>query len=325
MTGYDNVLVTGASGLLGSNICRLAAADGRKITGLVRTGADAEMLRGLGVEAVIGDITDRASLDAATRDMDGLIHCAALLSGPWSSFGPEDFDRVNYQGSMNVLRSATANGVDKTVLIGSMVMFDSTATVTETSPLAQVAPDGWDYAREKLATYYEGMRRVCRGENHVFVVPWAMYGPSPFVDRALRPELVTTALWSAIKGMLTEYVRFPLTWPYAKDAARTALAALDGGVAGRTYLASGPPDEALSLAGFCNIGCELAGVTHRVREVEIDELSEDLGPVREMAERSYPTPLVDPSLTNAELGITPTSVHDGLEETVRWLKDNDRI
>jgi nucleoside-diphosphate-sugar epimerase len=325
MTSYDHVLVTGASGLLGSNICRLAAADGRKVTGLVRTDADAEVLRGLGVDAVIGDITDRASLDAATRGVDGLIHCAALLSGPWSSFGPEDFDRVNYQGSINVLDSGSANGVAKTVLIGSMVMFDSTDTVTETSPLAQVGPEGWDYAREKLAIYYEGMRRVCRGENHVFVVPWAMYGPSPFVDRALRPELVTTALWSAILGVLTEYVRFPMTWPYAADAARIALAALDGGGAGRTYLASGPSDEALSLADFCNIGCELAGVTHRVREVEIDELSADLGPVRAMAERSYPSPLVDPSWTNAELGITLTSVRTGLEETVRWLKDSGKI
>ena len=325
MTSYDNVLVTGASGLLGSNICQLAAAAGRRITGLVRTEADAEVLRGLGAEAVIGDVTDRSSLDAATRGVDGLIHCAALLSGPWSPFGPEDFDRVNYHGSINVLESATANGVAKTVLIGSMVMFDSTDTVTETAPLAQVGPDGWSYAREKLAIYYEGMRRVCRGENHVFVVPWAMYGPSPFVNRALRPELVTTALWSAILGVLTEYVRFPLVWPYAEDAARIALAALDGGGAGRTYLAAGPPDEALSLADFCNIGCELAGVAHRVREVEIDELSDDLGPVREMAERRYPTPLVDPSWTSAELGITLTSVHDGLEETIRWLKDNDRI
>ena len=188
MTNHDRVLVTGASGLLGSNICRLAAADGRKVTGLVRTDADAEVLRGLGVDAVIGDITDRASLDAATRGVDGLIHCAALLSGPWSSFGPEDFDRVNYQGSMNILDSGAENGVAKTVLIGSMVMFDSTATVTEMSPLARVGPEGWDYAREKLAIYYEGMRRVCRGENHVFVVPWAMYGPSPFVDRRCGPS-----------------------------------------------------------------------------------------------------------------------------------------
>ena len=95
MNSYDNVLVTGASGLLGSNICRLAAADGRKVTGLVRTETDAEVLRELGVDAVIGDITDRASLDAATRGVDGLIHCAALLSGPWSSFGPEDLSLIH--------------------------------------------------------------------------------------------------------------------------------------------------------------------------------------------------------------------------------------
>jgi uncharacterized protein YbjT (DUF2867 family) len=52
------VLVTGASGLLGSNICRLAANEGRRVRGLVRTDADAEVLRAIGVEPAIGDITD---------------------------------------------------------------------------------------------------------------------------------------------------------------------------------------------------------------------------------------------------------------------------
>ena len=78
------------------------------------------------------------------------------------------------------------------------------------------------------------MHRVCRGEHISFVVPGAMYGPSPFTDRALQPTLFTGTLRAAIRGELTEYANFPLSWPYVEDAARIALAVLDRGRAGRS-------------------------------------------------------------------------------------------
>ena len=64
----------------------------------------------------------------------------------------------------------------------------------------------------------KGMHRVCRGEHITFVVPGAMYGPSPFSDRALQPTLFTGTPRAAIRGELTEYANFPLSWPYVEDA-----------------------------------------------------------------------------------------------------------
>jgi nucleoside-diphosphate-sugar epimerase len=321
----SSVLVTGASGLLGSNICRLAASTGRRVRGLVRTQADADVLRAMGVEPAIGDITDPGSLHDAMAGIDGLIHAAAVLGGTWSSATADDFDRVNYHGSLAVLDAARQHSVGRIVVVSSMVIFRHTVTVTESSPLVNAGPALAAYARAKLAIYYEGMHRVCRGEHISFVVPGAMYGPSPFTDRALQPTLFTGTLLAAIRGELTEYANFPLSWPYVEDAARIALAALDKGRPGAKYLAAGGPDDVLSLAGFCNLGCAAAGVAHRVRDVPLADLSSDIGEMRALAGVRYPTPLVDPSRTNKELGVTLTPVRAGVEKTVAWLRAQRRI
>ena len=323
--GHQTILVTGASGLLGSNVCRLAAAEGRRVKGLVRKAADAAVLRGLGVEPLIGDVTDQSLLEAALEGVDGVIHGAAVLGGTWSKATREDFERINYGGSINVLQAAAARGVRRTVLISSLVILGHGQTITEVSPLVPLNPEGSHYTRTKLGVYYEGMRRACCGEDVVFVVPGAMYGPSPFVDRALDPTLFTGSLWAAIRGEITEYARFPLTWPYIEDAARITLAALDRGAAGRRYLAAGGPQDVLSFAEFCNLGCAAAGVAHRVRDLALADLSGDIGPMRELATRTYPTPQIDPSQTNQALGITLTPVREGVARTVAWLRDQGRI
>ena len=62
------VLVVGATGLLGSEVCRQLAAKDKKVRGLVRTTSDqakVDMLKNYGAEIVQGDLRDRASLEAA--------------------------------------------------------------------------------------------------------------------------------------------------------------------------------------------------------------------------------------------------------------------
>jgi nucleoside-diphosphate-sugar epimerase len=321
----SRIFVTGASGLLGSNVCRLAVAQGRRVKGLVRNEADADVLRALGAEPVVGDIMDTTSMVAGVGGADCVVHCAAVIGGTWSTATSEEFERVNYGGSLNVLDCARDAGVGRTVLISSLVVFDPEQTVTEKSGMLPLSARTSPYARTKLAAYYEGMRRACAGEDVIFVMPGAIYGPSPFVDRALQPTLFTGTLHDAITGKLTEYARFPLTWPYIEDVAAIVLSAVDNGRAGRSYLAGGRPEDQLSLAEFCNLGCEMAGVEHRVRNLEIDAMGSDIGSMRVLAERTYPTPLIDPSYTNRTLNVTLTPVREGIERTVAWLKYHERI
>jgi len=69
-------LIVGATGLLGSEICRLLATEGKPVRGLVRSTSDrrkVETLQGLGAEAVLGDLKDHPSLVGACRGASAVI------------------------------------------------------------------------------------------------------------------------------------------------------------------------------------------------------------------------------------------------------------
>lgn len=322
---YRTIFVTGANGLLGSNICRLAATQGRRVKGLVRNAVDAEVLAGIGVEPVIGDIERPDGLAAALGGVDAIVHSAALIGGTWSTATPEQFESVNHRGTVNMLDAAREAGIGRFVQVATMAILDASDTITERTPVIDGTVQASPYMRSKLAAYHAAMGRIAEGISVTAVFPAAIYGPSPFVDRALAPTLFTGSLQRAILGELTEYVRFPLTWPFIDDAAEITLAALDKGESGANYLAAGDPRDTRSLAEFCNIGCEIAGVAHRVRDLSLDDCDERIGAIRYMAARRYPDPLIDPSETTRALGRGYRPVEQGVEQTVRWLRDNRRI
>src|ERR1043166_3090304 len=95
----DMILVVGATGLLGSEICQLLVAGDEPVRALVRSSSDktkVEKLRGLGAETLEGDLKNRSSLDAACHGMSAIISTAsatlsrqegdtlATVDGAWS-------------------------------------------------------------------------------------------------------------------------------------------------------------------------------------------------------------------------------------------------
>src|SRR5690554_4981461 len=76
------VLVTGATDLIGANVCEILRARGDDVVALVRDGSDATALVDLGVEIVRGDITVEADVDRAADGVEVIVNSAALLGGP---------------------------------------------------------------------------------------------------------------------------------------------------------------------------------------------------------------------------------------------------
>ena len=223
----NSILVTGASGLLGANICKLASARGQHVRGMIRRQADAAALAPLGVETVLADIGDEDSLASAMQGTQGVIHAAALVGGTWATATAREFDDVNYGGVLKILNAAAQCGVERTVLVSSVAIFDASVTVTERSQILPISAGDSPYTRSKRASYYEAMHRACRGQNLAFLVPAAIYGPSPNADRALAPTSFNGAMLKGIRGELAEFAAFPMNWVFVEDVARIALAAID--------------------------------------------------------------------------------------------------
>lgn len=75
----QNVLITGANGFIGSNLCRYFLARGHKVYGLVRKSSDLHFLEGQKVHLIYGDLNEVDKIDWP-KNLDVLIHCASVVS-----------------------------------------------------------------------------------------------------------------------------------------------------------------------------------------------------------------------------------------------------
>lgn len=320
----ETLLITGATGLVGSNLCIKAAHAGYRVRAMVRNPIGTEPLKQPGIEVIIGDVTDRDSLLRAAKGATGILHCAAVLGGTWSKSTPEEFWAVNYHGVVNVMEAAKQRGVRRVVDVDTLAVMDWRTTITERSPLLPITPDNSPYVRSKRASVYESLHRAALGQDVVFVTPGGIYGPGPFTERALHPTCFNAMLLAGITGKLDRYVKFPLTWVYVADVVNIALAAFERGRIGERYLALGHAADICSLPDFCNRAAELAGSPHRVASVD-PASGLEIGTMAQFASRKYPDPIMDSSATTLALDVPPTLMCEGLRHTVAWLRSQGKI
>jgi nucleoside-diphosphate-sugar epimerase len=317
----EPVLVTGATGLIGSNICKVLLERGTPVRALVRPGSEMEPLAALGVELVEGDIQNRADVWRAAEGVAAIVNSAALIGGVEqdraASYG------ANYEGSINCYYAGRPLRVVELV---TSTFFRHDDTLREDAELADEFADD-PYTLSKSAAYLEATRRIDCGDDIVFVMPGGTFGPAPTPKRALGPTF-NRVLRAAIRGEVQEYIDYPGPWVRAEDVARCVVAALDLGKRGDLYLAFGQ-EEAIPVTEFLNRACGIAGVDHRVTPMDIADDADALRRYGEtivsLAHRKWPTPWFDNSATRAVLGYDPVSLTEALEETVTWLRDIGEI
>jgi dihydroflavonol-4-reductase len=325
----ETILVTGSTGLVGSNVCKIAVQQGYRVKALVRSKSDTEPLVALGAELAFGDITDAASLEKPMQGVDYVVHGAAQIGGTWTKAAPRDFEQINQWGTINVLAAAERAGVKRTVQMVTPALFDRSKTYSESSSPLQISAQNSPYARTKLAAYYEGMARAARGQDIVLTSPGAVYGPTPVFARAIVPTSFNGTLLMALSGELDCYLDHVSMWALASDVAEIQLLALQKGVPGRIYLACGNDADAFGLPELCNRFLKLAGSKRRVAIFDAATATPEqmaaYGSIARYAKARYPKPLVDSSRTVKELGFESTRVDEGLRQTVEWFRRNGRL
>ncbi len=172
-------LVTGATGLVGGNLVRALLARGRRVRILVRPTSNTTHLDGLaGIERVVGDVTEPASVVDACRDVEHVYHCAALVS-MWPRMA-DTMRRVNVVGTANVIDACRQVGVRRLIHCSSV---DAIGLPESAEPATEETPWNWDrlgldngYSRSK----FEAQERVlaaARGDLDAVVVnPSMMLG-----------------------------------------------------------------------------------------------------------------------------------------------------
>jgi dihydroflavonol-4-reductase len=327
----QTVLVTGATGLAGANVCKLLVERGDAVRALARADADTDPLSELGVEVITGDITNFDDVRAAATGSDAAIHCAALLGG--ASQDLAEFEAVNIGGTKNVLDAAEAVGLRRVVAVSTGTFFDTDGGLDrEDAPVTKESSSD-PYTITKKAAFLDAMSRAAAGQDVVSTHPGAIFGPSPVVSNALGKTSFNRVLMSALRERIDRYLKFPVSWVFADDIARGCILALDKGVSGERYMLDGQPDDVVSIANACNRICELAGLSHRVEDIEPSDdpaLEQIFGPTlvaiaAKAASETRVSRLLTDSKTYKRLGYDPISLDDGLRQTTDWLREIGRI
>ena len=109
------VLITGATGLVGSHVAEKFKREGFSVTCLVRKSSDLSWLKQNNFDLVYADLTDKASLINALQGFNFVIHTAALASD-WGNY--RDFHEINVEGTMNLLEACLSNKIKNVIFTG---------------------------------------------------------------------------------------------------------------------------------------------------------------------------------------------------------------
>src|SRR5215831_7487597 len=150
MSGQGCVLITGATGFVGSALVRAFLAAGYEVRALVRATSPLDNLTGLDIERIEGDVRDPVAVARAVAGVSHVAHAAADYR-LWSR-DPGAIVRTNVEGTRTMMRAALSAGVERIVYTSSVATLAPGAngrTTDETFPLSESAAIG-AYKRSKV-------------------------------------------------------------------------------------------------------------------------------------------------------------------------------
>jgi len=237
MTDFSRgrVLVTGASGFVGSAVARIAVERGFDVRVLMRTTSSRQNIEALDAEVVLGDMRDEASMRAALKGVRFLFHVAADYR-IWAP-DPGEIERSNLTGTEATMRAALAEGVERIVYTSSVATLKVTSAgviVDETKPADPSQTIG-AYKRSKTLAERAVEDMIRRDKLPAVIVnPTTPIGP-----RDIKPTPTGRILLDAARGKIPAFVDTGLNFAHVDDIAEGHLLAFERGRIGERYILGG--------------------------------------------------------------------------------------
>lgn len=232
------VLVTGATGLLGTHLVRALELRGHEVVPFARS---------LG-----GDVLDAASVARAAQGCEGVFHCAGKVSRRRED--AEELYRLHVEGTKTVLDACASAGVRRAVIAstsGTVAVSDveHVGTERDAAPIGILAR--WPYYRSKLFAEREALERNRAGFEVVSVNPSLLLGPGDVHGSS------TEDVRLLLEGAVPAVPAGGLSFVDVRDAAEAMWRAMERGRPGERYLIGGCN---LTVADFFARLARIAGV-----------------------------------------------------------------
>jgi dihydroflavonol-4-reductase len=327
----DRVLVTGASGFIGSAVTRALSARGAQVVALLQPGASDTNLAGLDVEHVVADVRDRKALGAAALGARFVFHLAALYR-----FWPHDprrFYEVNVEGTRTVLAAARAAGCERVVYTSSVATLGKREGLpADETTYAHTEDLVGSYEQSKYVAEHEALREAASGLPLVVVQPTTPFGPG---DETPTPS--GRIVLDFLNGRMVAWVDTALNVVDVADVATGHILAAERGANGRSYILGG---ENLDLREILQRLADCTGLpaprfqVPRGLLVPISYVSDTLE--GRLLGRSPTVPIdgvriaatrrvFSDARARRELGYESRSAAEALERAARWFVDHDYV
>ena len=323
-----NVLVTGANGLLATNTIVALLSRGYSVRGLIRDKKKFLLPQHSRLELVLGDITDKTSLDRAVTGIDYVIHCAATTDQHLLRY--DDYHRINVAGTENVIQAALKHHVKKVVYVSTANTFGYGTLQQpgdERTPMREPFKSAW-YAKSKL----EGEKRILGAKDRIEVTvvnPTFMLGAhdgKPSSGAIIRMGYGKRLIFHPPGGK---------NFVNAADAANGVVYALEQGKNGEAYLLAGENlsyrDFFTKLARQTNSRPILVALPKPVLLAlgYIGNLARAVGIRTALSSNNMKILCVKNYYSNhkarSELGLTFHPVEIGIDHAVAWFKEHGML
>lgn len=247
------ILITGATGFVGSHIVRALNEKGHAPRVLYRSLAKLHALEGFRFEAAQGDLSDIESLGRACEGCDIVFHVAAKADY-WKDDDKASLWRINVHGTRNVLSAAQRAGVKR-------VVFTSSASTIGIRPGRQLAdesepfnlpPERFIYAWTKVKAEELVSEYVADGLDAVILNPAVIIGPGD-----LNAISGTFVIETARYGWAVPFSSGGLSVIDVRDVAQAHVNAMNRGRSGERYILTtanlGYREWFLMIASACGV------------------------------------------------------------------------
>ncbi|ABA22162.1 3-beta hydroxysteroid dehydrogenase/isomerase [Trichormus variabilis ATCC 29413] len=327
--------VTGATGLLGSNLCRALVSQGWQVKGLVRSLDKAKRFLGdSNIELIQGDIEDVPAFTQALKGVDVVFHTAAFFREyyqPGSDW--QKMKRINVDTTIELLQAAEAQGVAKVVFTSSsgVIQTDPHQAATETAPYNKFAEQNL-YFKTKILAEQEIYRFLNTSQiDVVMILPGWMMGPG---DAA--PTSAGQLVLDLLAGKLPGVINGGAALTDVRDVATVMVKAAEKGESGGRYIVAGP------LTTMKEIALELEAISGvKAPRMEIpdgmaiaiawflEKFTGLTGGVNPMPLAGIQTLLEKAKLSSAkaerDLGATFRPLRETLKDTVLWYQSQGYV
>lgn len=232
----DRIVITGASGFIGSAVTRAVQATGAHVVAMTEPGANSRNLAGLDVEQVTADVRDAAALRSVFAGARYVFHLAAIYRF-WAR-DPRIFNDVNVGGTVNVIDAVRAAGCERMVYTSTVGVIGLDRTrhgepADETS-YADIKHMFGHYKQTKFAAEHEVLRAAAEGLDVSLALPTFPLGPGD-----VAPTPTGKLVLDFLNGKMPAFADTAMNVCHVDDLALGHLAALEHGRKGRSYILGG--------------------------------------------------------------------------------------